>query len=84
MFSRASGLDRERRSGLRWLRRLILTAIVAALAWGSGLAWYARQIPLPAPNGENADRDVTRTDAIVVQALVGECVRHFFMAMENT
>lgn len=49
----------------RTFGRLALVALVAALAWGGGLVWFASGIPRtpPAPDSPEATR---QTDAIVV------------------
>ena len=60
MFPSNDSLGRHQRTGPRWIRRLVILAVIAALAWLGGLIWYAGRIPLPgpAPAGD--------TEAIVV------------------
>lgn len=49
MFSRNEPMGGHRRPGRRWLRRLVILAVIAALVWLGGLIWYAGRIPLPGP-----------------------------------
>ena len=60
MISRNARPGSRRRSGPRWLRRLVVAAVIAALSWLGGLIWYAGQIPIPGPPRSG------NTEAIVV------------------
>lgn len=46
--------------GLRWLRGVLVVALIAVLAWGCGLLWFATLLPTRVQDPD------TRTDAIVV------------------